>query len=160
MDVDENGGKTAKEYTPPATQEDLNALVEARLKSERKKYEGFDDLKAKAAQFDELQAKNQTEADRIAKLESEFAATKARAEALEQANRVAAWRSEIAKSTGIPADALRGDTKEDLEAHAKVLAEAFKTPPAPRLDKDGKNGGDPATDSKKEAVRELFGRKD
>ena len=40
----------AEEYTPPpATQEELDAIVGARLKREREKYADYDELKAAAA---------------------------------------------------------------------------------------------------------------
>lgn len=42
-------------YTAPATQADLDRIVEGRLAQERKKYEGFDDLKSKAQKWDELE---------------------------------------------------------------------------------------------------------
>lgn len=58
---------------PPAptptsfTQEDVNRIVAERLTREGKKYEGFDDLKAKATKFDEIEAQNATELDKAIK---------------------------------------------------------------------------------------------
>lgn len=49
------------------TQEDVNRIVAERLTREGKKYEGFDDLKAKAAKFDEIEAQNATELDKAVK---------------------------------------------------------------------------------------------
>ena len=46
------------------TQAELDAILQDRLNRERKKYEGFDDLKAKAEQFDALQEQNKTELQR------------------------------------------------------------------------------------------------
>jgi len=46
---------TETTYTPPASQADLDRIIEGRLDRERKKYEGFDDLKAKATKWDELE---------------------------------------------------------------------------------------------------------
>lgn len=56
--ADEDGGNGGggKTFTPPANQEDLDKIVNSRLERERKKYEGFDDYKAKAEQFDALNA--------------------------------------------------------------------------------------------------------
>lgn len=45
-----DGGKP--EYTPPATQADLDRIVESRLSRERTKYADYDDLKKKAADHD------------------------------------------------------------------------------------------------------------
>lgn len=46
----EAGGKP--EYTPPASQADLDRIVEARLSRERSKYSDYDDLKKKAGDHD------------------------------------------------------------------------------------------------------------
>ncbi|MGV0395887.1 hypothetical protein ACUY3K_07265 [Corynebacterium uberis] len=42
-------------YTPPATQDDLDRIIEARLARERAKYAGYDELKAKAKKYDEAE---------------------------------------------------------------------------------------------------------
>lgn len=73
-------GKKA-EYTPPATQEDLNRIIGERLSREREKYSDYEDLKAKAEKHDlALQA---------AMTEQEKAVAAARAEgATEAASKV------------------------------------------------------------------------
>ncbi|MDQ3786268.1 MAG: hypothetical protein M3422_03375, partial [Actinomycetota bacterium] len=51
--------------TPPTfTQDDVNRIVAERIARERQKYEGFDDLKDKAAKYDALQAENATEVEK------------------------------------------------------------------------------------------------
>ncbi|GAB2567467.1 hypothetical protein [Leucobacter ruminantium] len=45
-----DGGKS--DYTPPATQADLDRIVESRLARERSKFADYDDLKKKAAEHD------------------------------------------------------------------------------------------------------------
>ena len=42
------------------TQSQLNAIVADRLSREREKYAGYDELKEKAAQFDEMQEANKS----------------------------------------------------------------------------------------------------
>lgn len=49
------GGEGGSTYTPPASQADLDRIIEGRLARERKNYEGYDDFKAKAAKWDELE---------------------------------------------------------------------------------------------------------
>ncbi len=44
----------AQQFVPPATQEDLDKIINAAVARTHKKYEGFDELKAKADQFDRL----------------------------------------------------------------------------------------------------------
>lgn len=48
-------------FTPPATQADLDRIVEQRLSRERAKYADYDDLKAKAAKLDEADAAAKSE---------------------------------------------------------------------------------------------------
>ncbi|WP_334152977.1 hypothetical protein [Microbacterium sp.] len=45
---------TPKEFTPPASQEALDAIINGAVARTHKQYEGFDDYKAKAEQFDAL----------------------------------------------------------------------------------------------------------
>jgi hypothetical protein len=57
-----NGG-----YTPPATQADLDAIIEKRLARVRQTYADHDDLKAKAARLDELEAASASDLDKAVK---------------------------------------------------------------------------------------------
>lgn len=51
------------------TQTELDQLIKERLERERKKYAGFDDLKAKAAKLDEIEAAKKTDEEKaLAKL--------------------------------------------------------------------------------------------
>lgn len=62
-----NGG-----YTPPATQDELNRIINDRLARERQKYANHDELAAKAARLDELEAKNASDLDKaVAKARDE-----------------------------------------------------------------------------------------
>lgn len=54
-------------YTPPATQEDLNTIIETRLARDRARYSDYEDLKAKAARADQLEADLGTDAEKAAK---------------------------------------------------------------------------------------------
>ena len=73
----------------------------------------------------------------------------------ETANQIAAWRTEVATATKVPADALRGSTKEEFEAHAEVLKTLIASSgavPSPGKQPDGTPQTDEAT-----LVRDLFG---
>lgn len=67
-------------FKPPQSQEDFDRMVQDRLQRERKKYEGFDEIKQKAEEFDKLQAANQSEQE---KLQTALEAEKQRAAKLE-----------------------------------------------------------------------------
>ena len=47
------------------TQEEVNAIVADRLDRERKKYEGFDELKEKATKFDEMEEAQKSELQKV-----------------------------------------------------------------------------------------------
>lgn len=125
------GGEGAPEgrddgFTPITSQEQFDKTFNQRWSREQAKiheqYKGFDELKSKADQFDQLEAANQTETQRL-QAEREAALQKAaesdsRASAAEQA----ALRQRIAIEEGLPpkfASRLTGDTEDELRADAK-----------------------------------------
>lgn len=77
--------KKTEQATEPRTfsQAELDKIVQDRLAREAKKYDGFDDLKTKAAEFDKLQEAQKTElqkaTDRATELEKKANAAEARA---------------------------------------------------------------------------------
>lgn len=115
------------------TQDDLDRIVSERLQRERSKYEGFDDLKAKAEQFDELKRSQQSDLERVTGERDTFKTT---AERQQQEN----LRLKVAVKKGLVddrafiADRLQGSTIEELEADADALLEQLKPPP---VDFDG-----------------------
>lgn len=54
-------------WTPPATPEELNKIIAARVARVEKKYAGFDELKAKAAKADVLESANATDLEKAQK---------------------------------------------------------------------------------------------
>lgn len=130
------GGKAG--YEPPATQAELDEIIEARLAAERARYADYDDLKAKAARLDEAEQAGKTELQKAQeKLEAALAentALKTRA----LAGEVAAAKNEVAAAKKLPAGAaefLAGTSRAELEASADQLLAllAPQTPKAPRL---------------------------
>lgn len=111
------GGQSGT-YTPPATQADLDRIVSERIARERAKFADYDDLKAAAARLAEIEEASKTAeqkaAERLAELE-------AKVKGYETEKQIAAWKAEVAEATGVPAAALAGSTREELEAHAATL---------------------------------------
>lgn len=75
-------GPQPTEPTQTFDQAAVDRIVAERLERERRKYEGFDDLKAKAKRFDEIEAENATELEKAVKA----ADTAARADVSTKAN--------------------------------------------------------------------------
>lgn len=127
-------------FTPITTQEDLDKVIGARLARERDKYADYDDLKAAASKLAEVEA-------RLAQIDAQAALDKI--------------RNDVAQEAGVPADLLRGSTKDELAAHASALAEALQARPSvPVIPTQGMTPGVSEADSARRAfAQELFGSK-
>lgn len=127
-------------FTPITTQEDLDKVIGARLARERDKYADYDDLKAAASKLADAEA-------RLAQIDAQAALDKI--------------RSEVAQEVGVPADLLRGSTKDELAAHAAALAEALQARPSvPVIPTQGATPGVSDADSARRAfAQKLFGSK-
>ena len=140
----EAGEQQSNQEQPDSTfsQEDVNRIVQERLQREREKYSDYDDLKTAAERAQELESEKQTLAERVAEFE-----------AREERQKLV---SDVAQDTGVPADALRGDTKEELEAHAEVLKSLMKTT-GPVIPGQEKRPQKVEESEERKAIRQLFG---
>lgn len=101
-------------FAAPASQEELDRIIQARLDRERKKFADYDELKKAADRLSQLEEANKTEAQKTA---DRLAAAEKRAAELE----VKALRAEVAAAKGVPANLLTGSSQEELEAAADAL---------------------------------------
>ena len=140
----EAGEQQPNQEQPESTfsQEDVNRIVQERLQREREKYSDYDELKTAAERAQELEAEKQTLAERVAEFEAK-----------EERQKLV---SDVANDTGVPADALRGDTKEELEAHAEVLKSLMK-PTGPVIPGQEKRPHKVEESEERKAIRQLFG---
>lgn len=136
-----------KDTAPPEpgktfTQAELERVVGDRLRRERERYIGYDDLKAKAGKFDELEEAKKTEAQR---LNDQLAARETEL----QTYRVAEVRREAAERHGLPtkwARRITAATAEAADLEAEELAadlEALKPAPAESLSANLQQGARP-----------------
>ena len=115
------------------TQEEVNAIVGKRLAEEKGKYSDYEEIKAKAAKFDEAEEANKSElqkaTERANNLEAEL-------NGMKKAEEIRQMKEKIANETGIPANLINGTTEEECKAQAEAI-KAFATPSGyPKL-KDG-----------------------
>ena len=139
--------------TKTFTQEEVNSIVQERLFKERKKYEGFDEIKAKADKFDEMEEASKTELqranDRVKTLETELNALKAENEVKAitppQYHRLLEGEK-VSQATSIPTNLLTGATEEECLAQAQAIR-AFANPSYPEVKDAGEvvNIGKPTT---------------
>lgn len=146
----------ADEFTPITSQDDLNAVIKDRVARERAKFNDYTALKEKAARLDEIEAANQTEAEkaaaRVADLEAQLATMQA-----------ASTRLRIANEHGIT-DAedidlfLTGTDEETLTKQAKRLADrtADRKKQGNHAPREGNHPQPPAGDELRSFTRQLF----
>jgi len=104
------------DFQPITSQEALDKIIGQRIDGVKKKYAGFDELKAKASKFDEFQEASKSElqkvSERAQQLESELASERERAA-----------KADVAAAKGVPVSALSGSTPDEWEAAADALLE-------------------------------------
>ncbi|MBN8883406.1 MAG: hypothetical protein J0H73_13960 [Salana multivorans] len=108
----------------PAPAQETDWKAEAR-KWEARAKENAEKAKAHDAAVEASKTAEQKVADRLA-------AAEARVAEFETREQIAAWKAEVSTETGVPAVALAGSTREEIEAHAATLKPLITpTQPAP-----------------------------
>lgn len=149
----DNGGSTGG-FTPPASQAEFDRIIADRLSRQAAKFADYDDLKTKASKFDEVTEASKSE---LQKERERAEAAERKAAAYEAEKQVATWASEIVKGSTIPANALRGSTKEELTEHFEVLKSIAAPPQQKRGTPPGKRAadGDKPGSRAAQALRDL-----
>lgn len=133
------------------SQADIDRIVGERLYEEKKKYGDYEELKAKAAQFDEFQEKNKTELEKAnekaEKLQKEL-------EGLKKQGEIAEIRAKVSKDTGVPAECLSGNDEESCKAQATAILAFAKPSGYPGAKKDTPNHNN-SSSSNNDAMREF-----
>lgn len=122
------------------TQGEVNQIVKERIARERAKYQGFDELKEKAAKTDELQ--------------SQLEKTVGELDGIKKAQTLRELKAKIAAENNIPAELLDGDTEEKLKAKAEVVKKYVNK--APVLPNQADVPGEPGVSEIAEYIRNLF----
>ena len=144
----------ADDWKAPATQDELNHIIEGRLARERAKFADYDAVVAKAAEFDKAQEEGKTE---LQKALDVAAASKTET----TTDRERANRAEVALVKGLtPTQAKRlvGSTREELEADADELLKDLKADASrgPRAPHQKTSQSDPKDDPMREFAQNLF----
>ena len=126
------------------TQAELDQLIKDRLERERKKYAGFDDLKAKAAKLDALEAAKKTDEEKALARLKELEATIAEKEAaIKKADLREKKRSALdAAKLTLPKDVSLSDLldmmpggEDDIETYVSKFSKMFPAPVPPEPSK-------------------------
>lgn len=136
----------AQGFKAPASQEELDRIIQKRVARVEARYEGFEDLKAKA--------------DRAAELEGVAEDLRKRVEAFESKEARSVLVRKVASDNGVDHELLsemRGDSEEELTAQAKRLAERLK-PVAPVIPGQAKSPENAPRDESHEFMKRLLGK--
>lgn len=148
-DAQDKGGqddKGGEGFKPITSQADLDRLIGDRIARERSKYADYEDLRAKAEKYDQAEQESLSELERERQAREAAEAELGKYRTREQ---VAKWAEEITRDSGVPASALRGSTREELEEHFNVLSSLIKpapggtrtaTPPGKPVPLEGERG--------------------
>ena len=152
--ADNSGGQDdATGFRPITSQEEFEKALGRRLERERAKFADYEDLKAKASKFDEIEQANKTELEKIT--ERAEAAERRAAEA-----ELAALKTRIAAELKVPVEVLHGDDETTLRASGqKVLEWASQgrrpVPPVTSL-KSGATSKDDRSEGRAAAALRAF----
>lgn len=89
---DSQNQETQSEWKAPANQDELDRLIQARIKRVESKYSDYKDLKTKASKFDELDAASKSELEKEREART---AAEAKAQAAEERAKSVALRSAV-----------------------------------------------------------------
>lgn len=157
---EENDGQQAAEsegFKPITSQEELNRLIGQRIAKVESRFGDYEDVKAKAAKFDEAQEAAKSD---LEKATARAEAAESKVKEYEQRTQIATWKSEIVKDSKVPAEALRGTTREELEEHFEALKGLISEPAATITRKSPASGAAKPSDGDSESrrlARALFG---
>lgn len=146
--ADQEGPNQAKQ-TPPEPQDVTDWKAEARKWEAR--------AKENKSASEELKKLKEAQMSELEKAQAEAQQAKADAQRLKDEKDRETWVKEAAKASGVPAEILRGTTKDEIEAHAESLKSYFAKPTAPTIDLGKPTGNEPSSE-KEEFARKLFGR--
>lgn len=144
-----------QEFKPITSQEELNKLIGERIGKVKSQYADYDDLKAKASKYDEVEAASKSE---LEKAQERIAELDRRATQAEQM----ALRTRIATEEGVIPEVLTGSTEEEMRAAAKRVLEwanqGKRPAPEPKRLKSGSSGEAQPTGSRAAAaLRQMRG---
>lgn len=112
-----------QEFSPITTQEELDRIIGKRVMREREKFKDYEQFKGAAEELAKIKEANKSDLEkatsRAEKAEEEL-------NALKHEKEINQWVKEVAKETGVPEAALRGETREELMAHAEILKPYFE----------------------------------
>lgn len=131
-------GTTQEQESRTFTQEEVNAMMGKVRREVTEKFKDYDDLKTKAAAYDESQEAAKSE---LQKAEERASRAEAELQELQAQKARADLAAKVSAETGVPANLIQGDDEASMTASAQAIATYAKAqiPGAPH-DKGGAAG--------------------
>lgn len=111
-------GSENTQGTRTFTQEEVNAIVEGRIKKESAKYSDYEELRKKASKFDEIEEANKTELQKITEKNAEL---EKKLNQMTKENELRSIRDKVSVETGVPSNLLSAETEEECKAQAEAI---------------------------------------
>ena len=138
------------------TQADVDALISERLARAKAKYADYDDLKSKAAQFDELQEANKSE---LQKANEKAQTLQKELDQMRSANALRETRAKVAQEMDVPVNLLTGTDEEACKKQAEAILDfAGKGKKYPGTKKNNSNKQNSQQESAESAAMRAFAR--
>lgn len=140
--AEEQTGAAEVDETTETEEPDYKALYEAEKAHSRKWEKQAKANKSAASALDEANQAKKSADEKVAELEK-------RLDAKEKAEARAKTAAKVAREKGVPAELIVGEDEESMAAWCDKMLAAFKTKPAPHVEKPGSfdkggKGGDEA----------------
>lgn len=157
--------ETAEEAAPdephgePVQEPDYKALYEAE-KANSRKWEGRSKANAaKAKEYDQLKQSQMSDSEKLDAVRRELEEVTAERDRLTAERSREQWAAEVSRETGVPAEALRGSTREEMEAHAAILKPYIDRSTAPVVAGDGTQPEPPEDIASSDWLRDVLTHK-
>lgn len=129
-------------------QDEVNKIVQDRISRERAKFADYEEMKAKAAKFDEMEEASKSE---LQKAQDKVQALEAQIQSINKEKEISQIRTQVAQAKGVPADLLTGETQEACEQQADKILSFAKAQGYPVV----KDGGE-SQQTMKKSTRDSF----
>lgn len=145
----------AEEQARTFTQEELNAIVGKRLAEEKGKYADYEELKKKAAAFDEAEEAQKSELQKATERADQL---QTQLDKMLKADEIRKVREKVAAETGVPAGLLSGEDEDTCKSQAEGILSFATTakPSAYPVIKDGGEVKHTASATPEEQFKEWF----
>ena len=150
-DVTEKETQSDESQEKEITPEEWQSKYEEAIKHSREWEKRAKANKTAVDELEQLKGKNMTAEERAQAAEKRLAEIEATAQQNE-------WKNQVSKTTGVPADLLRGDSLEDMQAFAEAVnGFAHPKPKAPAVRGQDAQPTAKGESAERQFVKSLFG---